>query len=161
MERERGKLKHLLILLLEALSANPEAGASHLSRLQEKADAAGLHEDDVHDLLDWIENNLLPDQRHDWPDYAQPEAPSLGSFRHFGDMEKEYLTPAGMGLLLELFNSGQVDRVQLESLLQYSSQLAYRPLTPYDLEPVLEQVLFRPGRPGLTGGAADGFDNIH
>jgi len=161
MELERGKLKHLLILMLEALSANPEDATSQLSRLQEKAEAAGLHEDDVHDLLDWIENHLLPDPRYDWPEHQQPEAPSQSSFRHFGDMEKEYLTPAGMGLLLELYNSGQVDRLQLESLLQYSSQLAFRPLTPYDLEPVLEQVLFRPGRPGLTGGAADGFDNIH
>ncbi len=161
MNSERGKLKHLLVLLLEALSGGAEVSAGRLERLRERLVASGLGEEDVHLLLDWIEEHLLPDPRQDWPQPPLPEAPSDKTFRAFGEMEGEYLTRDGLGLLLDLFNTGQIDRAQMEALLQYSSHIAFRPLTPYDLEPILEQVLFRPGRPGLTGGASEGFDNIH
>jgi hypothetical protein len=51
--------------------------------------------------------------------------------------------------------------ILLEALLQYSSFIALKPLEPSELESVLEQVLFRPGRPGMTGGASEGFENVH
>ena len=161
MNSERGKHKHLLVLLLEALSGGAEVSAARLTRLRERMTASGLVEDDVHALLDWIEEHLLPENRQDWPQEPLPDAPSDKAFRLFGEMEGEYLTRDGLGLLIDLFNTGQIDRTQMEALLQYSSHIAFRPLTPYDLEPILEQVLFRPGRPGLTGGASEGFDNIH
>lgn len=161
MNSERGKHKHLLVLLLEALSGGAEVSAARLGRLRERLAASGLEEEDVHALLDWIEEHLLPDPRQDWPRDPMPDAPSENTFRLFGEMEDEYLTRDGLGLLIDLFNTGQIDRAQMEALLQYSSHIAFRPLTPYDLEPILEQVLFRPGRPGLTGGASEGFDNIH
>ncbi|MBM4131307.1 DUF494 domain-containing protein [bacterium] len=161
MDSDRGKLKHLLVLLLEALSGGTEVSAARLSRLRERIAASGLVEEDVHVLLDWIEEHLLADPRADWPREPLPDAPSAKSFRLFGEPEGEYLTRDGLALLLDLFNTGQIDSAQMEALLQYSSHIAYRPLTPYDLEPILEQVLFRPGRPGLTGGASEGFDNIH
>lgn len=161
MNSDRGKHKHLLVLLLEALSGGTEVSAARLSRLRERMTASGLVEEDVHALLDWVEEHLLPDNRTEWPQEPQLDAPSDKSFRLFGEMEGEYLTRDGLALLLDLFNTGQIDSAQMEALLQYSSHIAFRPLTPYDLEPILEQVLFRPGRPGLTGGASEGFDNIH
>lgn len=161
MNSERGKHKHLLVLLLEALSGGAEVSAARLARLRERMTASGLNDDDVYALLDWVEEHLLPDPRQEWPQEPAPDAPSDKAFRMFGEMEGEYLTKDGLGMLLDLFNTGQINRAQMEALLQYSSHIAFRPLTPYDLEPILEQVLFRPGRPGLTGGASEGFDNIH
>lgn len=161
MNSERGKHKHLLVLLLEALSGGAEVSAARLAKLRERMTASGLNDEDVYALLDWVEEHLLPDPRQDWPQEPVPDAPSDKAFRMFGEMEGEYLTKDGLGMLLDLFNTGQINRAQMEALLQYSSHIAFRPLTPYDLEPILEQVLFRPGRPGLTGGASEGFDNIH
>ena len=56
MDPEKDRLKHLLIILLEALSGSPEALPPIRARIQEKVEAAGLDEGDMHGLLDWIEN---------------------------------------------------------------------------------------------------------
>jgi hypothetical protein len=161
MDPERDRLKHLLIILLEALSGPQEVMAPMRSRIQEKAEAAGLDEADVHGLLDWIEAQWLGDDRAGWGRDAPPDAPSDKAFRYFGDVDADYLSPRGLGFLVELFNNGQINRAQLEALLQYSSFIALKPLEPIELESVLEQVLFRPERPGMTGGASEGFENIH
>jgi len=161
MDPEKDRLKHLLIILLEALSGSPEALPPVRARIQEKVQAAGLDEGDMHGLLDWIESHWLNDDMPTWDRDPLPDSPSEKAFRHFGDVDADYLTPKGMGFLIKLFNNGQVNRAQLEALLQYSSYIALTPLGPYDLETVLEQVLFRPDEPGMTGGASEGFENIH
>ena len=161
MDPERDRLKHLLIILLEALSGSPEALPPIKTRIQEKAEAAGLDEGDVHGLLDWIESHWMSSDRPSWYGDPLPESPSDKAFRHFSDADADYLTPRGLGFLLKLFNNRQINRAQLEALLQYSSFIALRPLEPFDLESVLEQVLFRPERPDMTGGASEGFENIH
>ena len=161
MDPERDRLKHLLIILLEALSGSPETMPPLTTRIQEKAQAAGLDEGDVHGLLDWIESHWLSDDRPRWDREPIPDAPSEKAFRYFSDVDSDYLSPEGLGFLLKLFNNRQINRAQLEALLQYSSFIALRPLEPFELESVLEQVLFRPDSPGMTGGASEGFENIH
>ena len=161
MDPERDRLKHLLIILLEALSGPTEVMPPIRARIQEKAEAAGLDEGDVHGLLDWIESHWMHDDRPGWDRSPQPDNPSDKAFRHFGEMDSDYLSPKGLGFLMELLNKHQINRTQLEALLQYSSFIALKPLEPHELESVLEQVLFRPGRPGMTGGASEGFENIH
>lgn len=161
MDPEKDRLKHLLIILLEALSGSPEAQAPIKARIQEKAEAAGLDEGDMHGLLDWIESHWMHDDMPTWNRDPVPDAPSGKAFRYFGEADADYLTPQGMGFLINLFNQGQINRAQLEALLHYSSYIALSPMGPYDLETVLEQVLFRPGRPGMTGGASEGFEGIH
>lgn len=161
MHQERDRFKHLLIILLEALSANPEEGGSLSGRIQEKAAAAGLDEEDLDGLLDWIESHWQPDQVDGWETEPFPDSPSRGTFRYFGAGDSEYLTGAGLGYLIRLLQAGQINRVQLEALMQYAAFTAMRPLEPADLEPVLEQVIFRPGQPRMTGGASEGFGNVH
>ena len=161
MDQERDRLKHLLIILLEALSVGPSDSGLSSRRIQDKVADAGLDEADVHGLLDWIENNLSPDPEAEWGREPELEAPSHGSWRHFGESDKEYITPDGIGFLLELLNHGQISGLQMEALLQYSSYIALQPLDRLDLETVIEQVLFRKGRPHLTGGASEGFESLH
>jgi uncharacterized protein Smg (DUF494 family) len=161
MDQERDKMKHLLVILLEALSTDPEVSPTRTAMIQDKAEAAGLEEEDVHGLLEWIETHMLPNDRPGWTREPVPDAPSDKAFRFFGAEDTRYLTAEGMGYLLTLLNQGQISRAQLEALLAYASYVAYRPMDIYDLEPIIEQVLFRPGRPGMTGGASEGFENIH
>ncbi len=161
MDQERDKMKHLLVILLEVLSTDPENSRSRAALIQDKAEAAGLNENDVHGLLEWIENHMLPSDEPVWRRDPGPEAPSDKAFRFFSEDDARYLTPEGMGYLVALRNNNQISRVQLEALLAYASYIAYRPMDIYDLEPIIEQVLFMPGRPGMTGGASEGFENIH
>ena len=97
MHQERDRFKHLLIILLEALSANPEDGGSLSGRIQEKAAAAGLDEEDLNGLLDWIESHWEPEQVDGWENEPYPDSPSGGTFRYFGAGDSEYLTGAGLG----------------------------------------------------------------
>lgn len=161
MEQERDRLKHLLIILLEALSRSPEEGRSLPLRIHEQAEAAGLDEADVNGLLDWIESHWQPDGQPDWGDEDLPDAPSSGAFRYFGENDSECLSGAGLGYLLKLLNGGQINRAQLEALVQYASFMAVRPLEPEELDSILEQVIFRPGRPHMTGGSSEGFGSVH
>ena len=161
MDQERDKMKHLLIILLEVLSADPEGEPMRVEMIRSKAETAGLQEADVHELLSWIEDHMLISDRPGWPEDPVPDAPTDKAFRFFGDNDARYLTSEGMGFLLALLNAKQINRAQLEALLAYASYVAYQPMDIYDLEPIIEQVLFRPGRPGMTGGASEGFENIH
>lgn len=161
MEQERDRLKHLLIILLEALSAAPGAHSGRRLRIQEKVAAAGLDEEDVNGLLDWIESHwdlrALPTVGRG----HMPEAPSEDAVRIFGEFESEIVSPAALSYLVNLQASGQIDRAELEALLNYASLMATGPLEASDLETVIEQVLFRPGRPGMTGGASEGQNDLH
>ncbi len=161
MDQTHDKWKHLLIILLEVLSTDPETSKSRAMMIQDKAEAAGLEEGDVHGLLEWIENHMLPSDQPGWQRDPAPDAPSDKAFRYFSEDDARYLTPEGMGYLVALRNNKQISQVQLEALLAYASYVAFRPMDIYDLEPIIEQVLFMPGRPGMTGGASEGFENIH
>ncbi len=161
MDRERDRLKHLLIILLEVLSAPPPGAPSVQSRVQEKAETAGLDEEDMHNLLDWIESQWHWAERPTWSREPLPDAPSRAAFRLYGEAEQEYLTSEALGWLIGLQDRAQIDKAQLEALLQYASFIAMRPLEVEDLEMVIEQVLFRPNRPGMTGGVSDGQSWVH
>ena len=161
MDPQRDRLKHLLIILLEALSTTEEEGPPSRSRIQEKAADAGLDEGDVHGLLDWIESNW--NMYRDLPveNDPMPDAPSRVAFRYFGEQDSEYITPEGAGYLVRMMNAGQISKAQMEAMLQYASFIALKPLTSHDLETVIEQVLFRAQSPHMTGGASEGFESSH
>jgi uncharacterized protein Smg (DUF494 family) len=161
MEQERDRLKHLLIILLEALSSQPGGTPAGKARIQEKAEAAGLDEEDVHGLLDWIESQWRLDEAPSWAREPLPDSPSARAFRLYGDAEREYLSSDALGWLIGLQDRAQIDQSQLEAVLQYASFVAMRPLEVPDLEMIIEQVLFRPQRPGMTGGVSDGQNHVH
>ncbi len=160
MEHERDRFRHLLIILLEALASDPEV-ADPQSRIRDEAAAAGLSEDDVNGLLDWIEAQWDVAGPQPWAPAHAPAAPGEGTFRHFGPEDAAHLSGASLGYLLRLLTDGQINRAQLEELLQYASYLSGNPVEPEDLESILEQVLFRPGQPRMTGGASEGYWSIH
>lgn len=161
MENERDRLKHLLVILLESLSMAPGNREGRGQAIQDKVVAAGLDEADVNGLLDWIEAQWQMGDQNDWPREVMPDAPSRQSFRIFGEADSDSLAPGALGFLIELVNQGQINQMQMEGLIQYASFIAVRPLEKEDLETVIEQVLFRPRRPGLTGGASEGYESSH
>ncbi len=161
MEHERDRMKHLLLILLEALAADPEMGADIQDRIQDEAAAAGLDEQDVNGLLDWIEAQWDQAETGRWAPELPADAPSRGTFRHFGSEDAAHLSGASLGYLLRLLQTQQISRAQLEALVQYASYLSVRPIEPEDLDSILEQVIFRPDQPRMTGGASEGFGSVH
>jgi uncharacterized protein Smg (DUF494 family) len=161
MEQERDRLKHLLIILLEALSAKSDAHSPRRLRIQEKVAEAGLDEEDVNGLLDWIESHWDLRALPAWARNQLPEQPSAAAVRVFGEQECEFLTPAALAYLVKLQASGEIDRAEFEALLHYASLMGGAPLETVDLETVIEQVLFRPGRPDMTGGASEGQNDLN
>ncbi|RKZ11514.1 hypothetical protein DRQ50_13485 [bacterium] len=161
MEQDRDRLKHLLIILLETLSASVSSHSGRRRLIQDKVAAAGLDEEDVNGLLDWIEGHwdLRPLPNLDRG--RLPDAPSTDAVRVFVDFEREIVTPRALAYLVKLQTSGQIDRTELEALLNYAAYIGVGPLETEDLETVIEQVLFRPGRPGMTGGASEGQEHLH
>lgn len=161
MDKERDRLKHLLVILLEALSTSADEASASRSRIQDRVVAAGLDEEDVHGLLDWIETQWHADGSQSLPREPVPEAPSSQAFRVFNDADWGYVSADAVGFLVEMQNAGQITRAQMEALLQYASYIAIKPLEREDLETVIEQVLFRTHSPGLTGGASEGYESTH
>jgi uncharacterized protein Smg (DUF494 family) len=161
MDPERDRLKHLLIILLEALSVAPEEGPPSRNRIQEKVADAGLDEGDVHGLLDWIESHWSAFHDQSVRQEPLPESPSVHAYRIFGESDQDYISHEGIGYLINLVNAGSITRAQMEALLQYASFIAIKPMSSYDLETVIEQVLFRTQSPGMTGGASEGFESLH
>jgi uncharacterized protein Smg (DUF494 family) len=160
MEQERDRLKHLLIILLEALSGGG-GQASARARVQEKAAEAGIDVEDVHGLLDWIEDEWQLRGPGAWNPDPLPDDPGDGAVRVYGELEQESLTPEALSWLLELHRAGQINAAQLEALLHYATLMGGPPVDKIDLEMVLEQVLFRPRRPDMIGGASEGQYDIH
>ena len=161
MEQERDRLKHLLIILLEALSTTSETHSPRRLHIQEKVAAAGLDEEDVNGLLDWIESHWDLRALPSWARNQLPEQPSPDAVRVFGEDEAKNLTPAALAYLVELRAKDEIDRAEFEALLHYASLMGVGPLERADLETVIEQVLFRPERPGMTGGASEGHNDLH
>jgi len=160
MEQERDRLKHLLIILLEALSGAGEQPPTR-ARIQAKAAEAGIDVEDVHGLLDWIEDEWQLREPGAWNPDPLPENPGTASVRVYGDLEQESLTSEALTWLLELRRDGQINAAQFEALLHYTTLLGEQPVEKIELEMVLEQVLFRPQRPGMVGGASEGRYDIH
>ncbi|MBU8869834.1 MAG: DUF494 domain-containing protein [Gemmatimonadales bacterium] len=161
MNSERDRLKDLLVILLEEITMSPGGGERNAQAIQDKVVAAGLDEADVNGLLDWIESHWHPGDLGVWSREFLPDSPSAGAFRVFGEGENSYLTADALGFLIELLNNEQINRMQMEALMQYAAFIAIRPLEKDDLESVIEQVLFRPRKPGLTGGASEGYESKH
>ena len=127
MEPERNRLKHLLIILLEALSHHSEDTVPARYRIHEKVSEAGMDEADVHGLLNWIEDQWQPEERSELLHKSSLETPATMSFRYFSETDLEYITTDAIGYLLSLCDKGEISRLQLEALLQYASALLSLP----------------------------------
>ncbi len=66
MEHLRTRLKHLLLLLLNALENGDDAHALSVADLRELLSAAGLADDDLSEMLHWFHDRRFPDLGEAW-----------------------------------------------------------------------------------------------
>jgi len=159
MEHLRHRLRDLLLLLIESLvDDEDQAGAGGLE-LRALLSAAGLQDEDLHDLLAWMGDPAghdgLPDDA--WLTARRYGRASDGALRLMGQREDEFLTVGAFDYLLRLVRTGQITAEQMESLIQFAQLVPDGPLTEGELTPLLDRVVFA----DRTGEAALGHERTH
>ena len=159
MEHLRHRLRDLLLLLIESLVDDDDQAGAGGQELRALLSAAGLGDEDLHDLLAWVgdptgHDGLLDDA---WLAARRYGAASDGALRQMGQDEDELLTVGAFDYLLRLVRTGQITAEQMEALIQFAQLAPGGPLTAGDLTPLLDRVVFA-GRPG---GSALGPERTH
>jgi len=161
VETANERLKNLLLLLLEALGADGELERFDRRRFKEYVAAAGYNPAEFDLLFDWFESQERPYATTNWLEVPLDNTAVGSGPRLFGDEERVFLSPHAFGHLLNLVADGQIDRRQMESVIQYASLFSSGPLSPRDIDQLLDQVVLTFNDQG-TGHLPDqGLDSIH
>jgi uncharacterized protein Smg (DUF494 family) len=161
METGRDRLKSLLIILLEVIGAGEGPVRLDRKRFEDRVLAAGFDDEDLSDVLDWLQNQWLP--------VVQPLAGAAPDRtlenargpRLLGEDERAYLDPDAFGLLLGLQAAGEITRQQMESLIGYASLVADTPLSRSAMGELVDQIFFLVPNERPPTLPVDGFGNIH
>jgi len=176
MEQLRNRLRNLLELLLEALDARQEGVSYETDQMQEIVAAAGYRDEDMQELLAWLQNRWTPGMvdpamvDSDMVDSNMGESAWLSSrlvsraggqtLRQPGQREDELLTPGAFGYLLDLVRTKQITAEQMESLIQFAQLAPGGPLTVGELASLMDRVVF--AEPAGRGLAVLGrSDRVH
>ena len=140
MHAVRDRLKQLLILILESLTAE-ELPTAREARLRDALDAAGFDAEDIVGLLAWFDDQSHGEARGSWLTARSVQQPANRAIRLQTDEERRYLSPEAFGYLLRLCGDEQITWQQLETVVQVASLAGERPLTREDLGEILDHVL--------------------
>jgi len=153
MEHLRYRLRKLLLLLLEAVDPRREGDAISAGDLPQVITAAGYGPQDLADLLAALHGRWEPQRGGEvWLAARQCARASRRALRQMGDREDELLTVPAFGYLLGLVRTGQITAEQMETLIQFAQLVPDGPLTPHDLSPLLDRVVFAERAPDRPGG---------
>jgi hypothetical protein len=131
------------MLLLEVLAMPREEHEAGGEELRALIAGAGLEEEDLHDLLTWLGARDTDGELGEaWLSARRYARASEGSLRLMGQREDELLTVPAFDYLLRLVRTGQITSDQMESLIQFAQIAPGGPLTPGDLTPLLDRVVF-------------------
>lgn len=159
MEHLRTRLKHLLLLLLDALERGDKDQVLTVADMRALLGAADLDDDDLSELLHWFHDRSLGDLGESWLAARRLDLASDQSLRLMGQREDEVLTVPAFGYLIGLVNARQISAEQMESLIQYAQLAPDAPLGPEDLAPLLDRVVFAERSPEAP--VARGSERAH
>ncbi len=143
MEHLRTRLRDLLLLLLEALDASQEGRGDSAREIQEMTAAAGYGEQDLQELLTWLQSRWEPvSDGTAWLTSRQFGPAGAQTLRQAGAREDELLRPEAFGYLLELVRTGQITAEQMESLIQFAQLAPGGPLSRPEVDALLDRVVF-------------------
>ncbi|MBD3221117.1 DUF494 family protein [bacterium] len=157
MEHLRTRLRRLLLLLLDALENREDEHRVSSADLRELMRAVGLDDDDLEELLQWSGQRSLIEPGEAWLSANLVNRASDSALRLMGQREDELVTVAAFGYLLRLVRTRQITAEQMESMMQFAQLVPEGPLSPGDLSPLLDRVVFHdPGRGWIDEAAALG-----
>jgi len=142
VEHLRTRLKHLLLLLLDALERGDDDQILTVADLRALLGAADLDDDELAELLHSFHDRHLGDLGESWLAARRLDLASDQALRLMGPREDEVLTVRAFGYLMGLVNARQISAEQMESLIQYAQLAPDAPLGPEDLAPLLDRVVF-------------------
>ena len=159
MEHLRTRLKHLLLLLLDALERGDDDQILTVADLRALLGAADLDDDELAELLHSFHDRQLGDLGESWLAARRLDLASDQALRLMGQREDEVLTVRAFGYLMGLVSARQISTEQMESLIQYAQLAPDAPLGPEDLAPLLDRVVFADRTYDVP--AARGTDRAH
>jgi len=160
MEHLRTRLRHLLLLLLDALEDRDEEQALSVADLRELLGGAGLAEDELSELLHWFHDRNAHLGDESWLSAQRVELASDQALRQMGSEEDSLLTVPAFGYLLKLVRTRQISAEQMEMLIQFAQLVPDGPLGLEDLPPLLDRVVFT-DQPGSSPAYGIGSDRAH
>ena len=143
MEHLRNRLRNLLLLLLEAIDTRQDGPVTSHEDVRQLIAAAGYGEEEMQDLLTWLQDrHRSGDREETWLSARLVAQAGRKTLRQMGSREDELLTVPAFGYLLDLVRTGQITAEQMESMIQFAQLVPEGPLTPGDLSPLLDRVVF-------------------
>ncbi len=143
MEHLRNRLRDLLLLLLEALDTRQDGPVSDPEDVRQLIAAAGYGEQEMQDLLTWLQDRQRSDDTEEtWLSARLVARAGHKTLRQMGSREDELLTVPAFGYLLDLVRTSQITAEQMESMIQFAQLVPDGPLTPEDLSMLLDRVVF-------------------
>ena len=143
MEHLRNRLRDLLLLLLEALDTRQDGPVSDPEDVRQLIAAAGYGEQEMQDLLTWLQDRQRSDDTEEtWLSARLVARAGHKTLRQMGSREDELLTVPAFGYLLDLVRTSQITAEQMESMIQFAQLVPDGPLTPDDLSMLLDRVVF-------------------
>jgi uncharacterized protein Smg (DUF494 family) len=154
MEHLRHRLRDLLLLLLDSLGEDGDQSDTGRDELRALLTGAGLATEDLHDLLAWLSTAASDEELSDeaWLTARRYARASAGALRQMGQREDELLTVPAFDYLLRLVRTGQISAEQMESLIQFAQLAPGGPLSPGELTPLLDRVVFADRRDEMSLG---------
>jgi hypothetical protein len=143
MEHLTIRLKRLLLLLLDALESRDDEHAMSAADLRELMLAVGLGDEELDALLSWSRDRWAAETEDTWLAASLHGRASISALRQMGAREDEFLTVPAFDYLLRLVRTRQITAEQMEALIQFAQLAPEAPLTPGDLTPLLDRVVFR------------------
>jgi uncharacterized protein Smg (DUF494 family) len=143
--------------MLDALENREDEHRVTAADLRELMRAVGLDDDDLEELLQWTGQRPLLEPGESWLATNLVNRASDSALRQMGQREDELVTVAAFGYLLRLVRTRQISAEQMESMMQFAQLVPEGPLSPRDLSPLLDRVVFHdPGQGWIDGGEAHG-----
>lgn len=151
----KDRVVEILVFLMSEIQENTPLHEVDLSLLRDR----GYTTSEISAAFSWLYENSATDEPHT---IRQGRA-GTGSRRLFHDAEKEILSTAAQGYMIQLHELGLIGDREMEVILERAMASGYAGLTVQEIRDIVATVLFSGDRPAGGGGHSmlNNEDTIH
>lgn len=136
------KIVELIVHLLKELRERKKISKLEVSKLAE----FGYTQTEISTALSWIYDKMNIKQ----PLKSMTKL-EMQSYRVFHDVEKRILTKEARGFLIEMFELGLIDKLEMENIIERAMMSGSSSIGISDIKSVAATVLFELNSPGSLG----------
>ena len=150
----KDRVVEILVFLMSEIQENTPLHEVDLSQLRDR----GYTTSEISAAFSWLYENSA-----DEPQTIRQGRAGTGSRRLFHDAEKEILSTAAQGYMIQLHELGLIGDREMEVILERAMASGYAGLTVPEIRDIVATVLFSGDRPAGGGGHSmlNNEDTIH